>query len=251
MKKLILSILFILCLSFQASAWNPMVTLSGTSAVVITTPTYRAFGSCQGSCTDWGTTATASITVVSGSNQCIIAYAISGADRTFSGATYDGNAMTLIVAEYDGNREVAMYQYCTAPLGTGAKDVVVTISSDHVIALWAAQFDGVKISDPINTFASDMNTGADPNDISVTVDTTGQDNCLLVSGVSVSDSTETLAVDGTGQTLLGYVQEPGTIAANGGYFDKATAGSQDQDYTSSGTWTDLQEIVIALNPAGS
>jgi len=29
MKKLILSILFILCLSFQASAWNPMMLLSG------------------------------------------------------------------------------------------------------------------------------------------------------------------------------------------------------------------------------
>jgi len=29
MKKLILSILFILCLSFQASAWNPMVVVSG------------------------------------------------------------------------------------------------------------------------------------------------------------------------------------------------------------------------------
>ena len=31
MKKLILSILFILSLSFQASAWNPMVVVSGTS----------------------------------------------------------------------------------------------------------------------------------------------------------------------------------------------------------------------------
>ena len=33
MKKLILSILFILCLSFQASAWNPMVVVSGGGAV--------------------------------------------------------------------------------------------------------------------------------------------------------------------------------------------------------------------------
>ena len=32
MKKLILSILFIICLSIQASAWNPMVVVSGSSA---------------------------------------------------------------------------------------------------------------------------------------------------------------------------------------------------------------------------
>jgi len=30
MKKLILSILFVICLSFQASAWNPMVVVSGS-----------------------------------------------------------------------------------------------------------------------------------------------------------------------------------------------------------------------------
>ena len=41
MKKLILSILFILCLSFQASAWNPMVVVSGGE-------------SCPGEfCADW------------------------------------------------------------------------------------------------------------------------------------------------------------------------------------------------------
>jgi len=33
MKKLILSILFILCLSFQASAWNPMVVVSGSGGL--------------------------------------------------------------------------------------------------------------------------------------------------------------------------------------------------------------------------
>ena len=33
MKKLILSILFIICLSIQASAWNPMVVVSGSSVV--------------------------------------------------------------------------------------------------------------------------------------------------------------------------------------------------------------------------
>ena len=31
MKKLILSLLLILCLSFQASAWNPMIVTSGTA----------------------------------------------------------------------------------------------------------------------------------------------------------------------------------------------------------------------------
>ena len=34
MKKLILSILFIICLPFQASAWNPMVVVSGAGAAI-------------------------------------------------------------------------------------------------------------------------------------------------------------------------------------------------------------------------
>ena len=42
MKKLILSILFILCLSFQASALGPMVVLSGTSSSVTCTATAMA-----------------------------------------------------------------------------------------------------------------------------------------------------------------------------------------------------------------
>ena len=36
MKKLILSILFILCLSSQASAWNPMVVVSGSGGAALT-----------------------------------------------------------------------------------------------------------------------------------------------------------------------------------------------------------------------
>ena len=35
MKKPILSILFIFCLSFQASAWNPMVVVSGSSCLTV------------------------------------------------------------------------------------------------------------------------------------------------------------------------------------------------------------------------
>jgi len=48
MKKLILSILFILCLSFQASAWNPMVVVSGGAGAGAGSP-------CTGSlhCDDW------------------------------------------------------------------------------------------------------------------------------------------------------------------------------------------------------
>jgi len=46
MKKLILSILFILCLSFQASAWNPMVVVSGTPAS--SSIDYSQDASCEG-----------------------------------------------------------------------------------------------------------------------------------------------------------------------------------------------------------
>lgn len=46
MKKLILSILFILCLSFQASAWNPMVVVSGSGSAEPTD--YSQDASCEG-----------------------------------------------------------------------------------------------------------------------------------------------------------------------------------------------------------
>ena len=59
MKKLILSILFILCLSFQASAWNPMVVLSGGGVATCDTSNiilwWRAEDpTLNGDCTDDG-----------------------------------------------------------------------------------------------------------------------------------------------------------------------------------------------------
>jgi len=48
MKKLIISILFILCLSFQASAWNPMVVVSGSGGEERDWSTIGGFWRCEG-----------------------------------------------------------------------------------------------------------------------------------------------------------------------------------------------------------
>ena len=225
MKKLILSILFILCLSFQASAWVPTAVLSGTSGRSVSTPTYVTYASDFGS---WGTTFTLSITTVAGSNRCFVFFLDSDNDaHTVNSVKFDSNPMTLVASKSGlGSHKVYMYRYCTTDAFSGSKDFEIIFSGEQQQHGWGVQIDGCNTTDPIE----DTDTGetsADPQEITLHA-STATNNCLLITGVvTQEDGINHTVCDSTGQTE--FIDVSHTLnSIVGSWFDLATAGEKDQ-----------------------
>ena len=243
-KKLILFTLLSLCVALQASAWNPMITTSGGG---ISTPTFvvQATGS-----TNWGTTCTASLTLVAGSNRIIIAGGTSE-NETVDSATFGGTAQTGEVGTgvTQDTFHGGMFYYVVAA-ESGAIAVVITQSGASASACWAIQVDGVNTSDVVEDFDTDTGDAAD-TDVEMTV-TPVNNNNLLVSMVGVQlDSRSFVVCNSTGQTLLAEKIEGGSQTIGGGYFDLSTAAAKNQCFDVESGLDDVIGITVAINPAGS
>ena len=196
---------------------------------------------------------TIAITPVAGTGRCFIAFgAVDGYAQTVSSATFDGNSMTEITSLGGGGGDVAMFSYCT-DTGTSEVNVVITPSSNSSILGWVKQIDGVSktgtVADVKDFDSTFDDGGGSPNTVTMSVDTTGTDNCLLVSGVSVGHETTTISVcDSTGQTLSETEANATPMKIVGSYFDLSVAGAKDQCFQESITFQDILGITVALEP---
>ena len=250
MKKLILLILLLPTLCFGGSIQDAHKAVIARKNAA---PTYHA-GTENGGGTEGTNTVTVAVTAVSASNQCFVMYAgWTTPAQTVNTITFDGSAMTLIEDQPSGTlaRHSVMYYYVGSAI-SGAKNVILTLSGNvDDLDMWVAQFDGVKTTDPIDVSVDGEAAGADPQEISLAVTTTG-DNKLIVSGVTTGIENVThSACDSTGQTEFSDYTTGDSLTISGGYFDMVSAGEKYQCWGSSVASWAQQEIIVALNPVGS
>lgn len=102
-------------------------------------------------------TLTVSYTVGSGSNRLLIVVITGGSSTdNITGVTYGGVAMTLVAKKAPGARWVYVY-YLLNP-ASGANNVVITASSDYIIAV-AASYSGAQQSSQPDNFATATSAG--------------------------------------------------------------------------------------------
>lgn len=245
-KKFLLSILVLLCITSVALAGWYYGAVSGGGAP--TTPIYEsnyATGT-QG----WGTTCTVAITATTTANSVFILYA-DWTNNAVSptGATYDGNAMTLSNDQIGSSHRSVMYYYYAASPASGAKNLILSLDGSTEVAAWSAQFSGASATQDEDA-QEGTTAAADPQDITLSY-TTSTNNCLLVSGVTTLNASSAHSVcSSTGQTLFTEVATSES-AINGGYFDLSTAGAKDQCFHSDQTWVTQIAIGMAIKPYGS
>lgn len=238
-----------------------MVLISGKPQTIsLTTPTYDAGSYASDVSTDFGTTCTVTLNTTDDNDRAFILVGFWTNGSTASGATFDGNGATKIIEEYDTTIESAAYIYKDPGSAdfTGNKNYVLTISGNESMACWAIQVNGIKTdgtdAEAIDVSNSDIDEGSNPQEISVSVTTT-TNNSLIVAGVATNDAggavTHSQCGTPTGQTLFSDIREPGSIDANGGYYDKSLAGAQSICFKSDIIFRNQVEVVFALKPTGS
>ncbi len=130
-----------------------------------------------------GTSHTASFTVDAGTNSCLVVSCNGDATSDFvTGATYNGNAMTLEKKQAPGDAgDYWSYIFTLAGPATGAHDVVISASSSCNIRAGAAQYDGVDQGDCSDANGSNSVAGFG-SDLTVNI-TTVTDNSLVVGHI--------------------------------------------------------------------
>lgn len=249
MKKIILALLFIACITFHASAFAPHVVMSGT-ALPITTPSYEANYAADD--VDSAASLTIGITATTTANSEFTLFAAWNDNSVApSGATYDGNSMTLLNDQIYSSYRAALYRYHVASPASGSKNAVITLASSASINGWVAQFSGAS-----STQDEDSQEGAQAAAATQEITlgySTSTNNCLLVTGVVTCDDGVTHGACGTptNQTLFSDNEESGSTTVNGGFFDLSSAGAKNQCFKSNLTWKHQIAIGYAIKPHGS
>lgn len=163
-----------------------------------------------------------------GTNSIALVVACWGDNRGIISITYDGNACTEITGIAYSNRKLYMWYY-DGTLGSGAKNVVLTLSSSTSILMKVIQIDDADGSDPIDSYDTDHPGALDPQETTLTT-STSESNCLIVSAAMAYDRTDTHEVcDTTGQTILTSLDNGSSpMMLDVGYYEFAGSGSVDQ-----------------------
>lgn len=232
------------------TAFNPLGTITFSSASITSIPITIDSQTFSPSFTGGSSPLTWNMTIGSGSNR-FVAIGCQNAFSTISGITLNGSALTLQHTQTSpsGDPETTTMWSMVAP-PSGSQSIVVSFSgsSNNGCSCSATSFTGVNQSAPVDISSGAYNTpGSGTN--TVTFTTTVKNDMLMDSIVDRQGSTND--IPGSGQT--GFNLFSGLGVMSGGISTKSatTAGSYSMTWTgtNSGGGNQVCQSAIAIVPA--
>ena len=185
-----------------------------------------------------GTSHSTSITIPSGSDVLIVSgFAFSG---TITGATIDGNAMTLIDTNSTTSvPHTGLFCYLSPPIGS--KTLVINSTSGVVVGGVWASYSGVKQSDQPDSNAKNQATGVSTLTFSTTV--VDSDSWLIAAATENQGN----ATAGTGTTQRVYQSSWG----NGIYDSNTGVASGSRSLVVNFATGNIAGVIASFKPAPS